>query len=197
MPKRTINSPGTSQTTTPAKTARFQSPVKSSPTSKVRIVKIDVVSVNGNRISEDLPIKTLIELWKSLDTEIAIEGCSSHRRPGGAIRVNYCLKELICLGEIHPEPEFVFERTTTLRTDAFQCKIVGLNDVRAPKVGETVIVCITRTHFAVPLEIIEEWIAKFGTIVTKPRLVTPTIHLNPSPKLKLVSLGSRGIAIAC
>jgi hypothetical protein len=167
------NSPGNTQTTTPAKTARYEAftGVKASPTSKVRLVKIDIVTINGTKISEDLPVKTLIELWKSLETEVEVEGCSSHRRPGGIIRVNFSLKELICLGEIHPEPEFVFERTTALKTDAFQCRIVGLNDVRPPKVGETITVCVTRTHFSVPLEIVEEWIAKFGTIITKPRLV--------------------------
>ncbi len=65
----------------------------------------------------------------------------------------------------------MFERTTALKMDSFQCRIVGLNDVRPLKVRETITVCITRTHFSVPLEVIEEWIAKFGTIITKPRLV--------------------------
>jgi hypothetical protein len=175
MPKRTNNSPGNSQKSTPAKTARIEPP-KSSPTIKARLVKIDIVTINGAKITEDLPVKTLVEIWKSLDSDIEVEGCSSHRRPGGGIRVNYCLKDLVTLGELNPEPDFVFERTTPLRTDAFQCKIVGLNDVRPPKPGENITVCITRTHFSVPLEIIEEWIGKFGTIITKPRLVpeTPT-----------------------
>jgi hypothetical protein len=172
MPKRMHNSPGTSHKT-PSKSARIEPPVqpKRSPSSKVRLVKVDITTKNGNRISEDLPVKTLIELWKSLESDVEVEGCSSHRRPGGGIRVTYSLKNLISLGELHPEPEFVYERTTPIQTDSFQCRIVGLHDVRPPKVGETVTVCITRTHFSVPLEIIEEWLSKFGTIVTKPRSV--------------------------
>ncbi len=177
------NSPGTSHKT-PAKTPRIEprSLPKSSPTSKVRLVKVDIVSKNGGRISEDLPIKTLIELWKTLESDAEVEGCSSHRRPGGAIRVTYSLKNLISLGELHPEPDFVYERTTPIQTDSFQCRILGLNDVRPPKIGENVTVCITRTHFSVPLEIIEEWISKFGTIVTKPRLVK-AIQTWPRPEI--------------
>jgi hypothetical protein len=170
MPKRTNNSPGTSpKSGTPAKTARVEKKPKNTPTQKSKVVKIDIVSKNGNKINEDLPVKTLLEIWNFLDSDSEPEGCSSHRRPGGAIRAAFCLKTPVCLGELYPEPEFTFERTSPLQTDAFLCKIVGLDDVRPPKAGENVTLSITRTHFAVPLEVIEEWISKFGTIVTKPR----------------------------
>ncbi len=36
-----------------------------------------------------------------------------------------------------------------------------------PALKKTITVCVTRTHFSVPLEVINEWISKFGTVVTK------------------------------
>ncbi len=160
-------SPGKNQTITTPKAARIEK--LQSPTVKTNLVKIEILTKNGNKIKEDLPIKTLIELWNSLETDKEIDGCSSHRKGGGIIRAHFFLKQSISLGEIHPEPEFTFERTTPLVTDSFQCKIVGLNEIRPPRSGETITVCVTRTHFGVPLGVIEQWLSKFGEIVTKPR----------------------------
>ena len=84
----------------------------------------------------------------------------------------FYLKKVIGLSEVHPEPEFTFNRTTPIATDSFQCRIAECNGIRRPKKEEVITVCITRTHFGVPLDIIGQWMEKFGQIVTQPRIIT-------------------------
>jgi hypothetical protein len=175
MPKRPhVPAPNSPPAVTPKKVATVEKVNENkrlliSPATKTNLVKIEILSKNGSKLSEDLPTKTLIELWQSLENDAEVDGCSSHRKHGGIIRAHFFLKKQISLGELHPEPEFTFERTTPIATDSFQCRIVGLGDVRKPNPGEIVTACITRTHFSATAEVIEQWIGKFGEIVTKPR----------------------------
>jgi hypothetical protein len=176
MPKRTNEAtPNLPPAVTP-KNARVEEKL-SSPTAKTNHVKIEIYSKNGGKLNEDLSTKTLIEIWKLLDTDAEIDGCSSHKKHGGVIKAYFFLKSQISLGELHPEPEFSYEMTTLLATDTFQCRIIGLNEVRNPKPGEIVMACITRTHFNATAEIIEQCISKFGEVVTKPRYCTK-LYLN-------------------
>ncbi len=169
MPKRThVATPNSPTFVTPAKNAKVDEKLNS-PTLKTNLVKIDILTKNGGKLNEDLPTKTLIDIWKSLDTEVEVDGCSSHKKHGGVIKAHFFLKVPICLGELHPQPEFTYERTTPLATDTFECRIIGLNEVRKPVPGEIVTACITRTHFGATAEAIQEWISKFGEVVTKPR----------------------------
>lgn len=160
-----------SQTSKTPKAAKIVAKAGNSPTGKTQLVKIDILTKNGARLKEDLTVKVLVELWKSLETDSEVDGCSSHRKAGGAIRAHFFLKSPVTLGELYPEPDFSFEKTNqfTQTTDSFQCRIVGLEEIRPPKPGEIITACITRTNFSVPLPIIEQWIEKFGEIVTKPR----------------------------
>jgi hypothetical protein len=182
MPKRSNeDSPRASLLITP-KASRVEATkqVKTlSPTSKSQLIKIDILTKNGKRLDEDLPIKTLVELWNSLEVDTTtVDGCSLFRKPGGVIRAHFFLKEPIALGEIHPEPEFEFQRTNAITTDSYQCRILGLNDFRPPKPGETITICITRTNFSVPFPVIEQWIERFGDIVTKPRYILRLAHFS-------------------
>lgn len=170
MAKRSrSNSSETQQNSPKARRVERPPPAPRSPTAKTQLVKIDILTKNGAKLNEDLPIDTLIELWASLETEAAAEGCSSHRKAGGAIRAYFYLNKAISLSEIHPEPEFNYNRSTPLTTDSFQCRIADCNGIRRPKKEEIITVCITRTHFGVPLDVIEMWTEKFGKIITKPR----------------------------
>jgi hypothetical protein len=175
MPKRShVPTPNSPPGVTPKKVATVEKVFENqrqliSPAAKTNLVKIEIFSKNGNKLNEDLPTKTLLEIWQFLETDAEVDGCSSHKKHGGVIKAHFFLKKPISIGELHPEPEFTFERTSPLATDSFQCRIIGLNDVRKPNPGEIVTACITRTHFNASMEVIEEWIGKFGEIVTKPR----------------------------
>lgn len=169
MPKRTLSSPNQDAQPKTPKTPRIEKvaetpPEKLSPRAKHRLVKIDVFSKNGQKVTEDLTTKQLINIWLSLEPDAEIDGCSSHRTANG-IRAHYFLKQPVSLSELYPEPEFAYEGPEGV----LQCRIVGLTNIRAPRHGEGVTVCITRTHFGVPLEMIERWITKYATIVTSPR----------------------------
>jgi hypothetical protein len=174
MPKRAhVSMPNSPPAVTPKKAATDEriaaNKQLSSPAAKTNLVKIEIFTKNGAKLNEDLPTKTLIDLLLSLDADVEIDGCSSHRKHGGVIKAHFFLKKPISLGDLHPEPEFTYERTTPLATDSFQCRIIGLNDIRKPNPGEIVTACITRTHFNATTEIIEQWFSRFGEIVTKPR----------------------------
>lgn len=168
MPKRELSSPSQAFQPKSPKTPRVGNPAtpptKVSPRAKHLHVKIDVFSKNGQKVTEDLTTKQLINIWMSLEPDAEIDGCSSHRTANG-IRAHFFLKQPVSLSELFPEPEFSHEGTDGV----YQCRIVGLNNIRAPQEGETITVCITRTHFGVPLEMVERWIKKFGTVITSPR----------------------------
>lgn len=171
MPKRTLNSPNQDTQPRTPKTPRVENeknakspPEKSSPRAKHHLVEIDVFSRNGQKVAEDLTTKQLINIWLSLEPDAEIDGCSSHRTANG-IRAHYFLKQPVSLSELYPEPEFTYEGSEGV----LQCRIVGLTNIRAPRLGETITVCITRTHFGVPLEMIERWIMKYAAIITSPR----------------------------
>jgi hypothetical protein len=146
-----------------------------SPTSRIRILKIDVTSCNGQAIhpNTELGSSDLENIWTQTLGRQAVElagyTCSKRNKE---IKIQYQLKQSMSIRDIAHEQEFNHERTTIVGTDVFRCRIVGLNDVRSAVVGEVVKVTVATPNFDItPVQIIA-WMTKFGEVLEDHRYMT-------------------------
>lgn len=138
-----------------------------SPSSKIQVFKIDVVACNGQPIdqSTELGAVDLEDIWtltigRALDE---LNGYSSTKK-NKEIRIQFQLKRPMSIREITNEQEFTHERSTTITTDIFRCRVVGLSEVRQAVIGELVKVTVAQPNFDIPVDQILEWLSKFGEI---------------------------------
>ncbi len=140
-----------------------------SPTSLVRIFKLDVVACNGQPIGKlELASVDIEQIWSdSLLCELSeITGYTSFRTKGNSeIRIQYQLKNPTSIKSIAFEPEFCHERVGPQGVENLKCKVVGLAGVRQAKIGEKVKLTINTPNFDLTPEQALEWIKKYADIV--------------------------------
>ncbi len=139
-----------------------------SPSSKILIFKIDIISCNGQQIAKDteLGASDLEDIWtltlgRGLDE---ISGYSTTKPKGRDIRVQYQLKQPMSVRDIAKEQEFTHERSSIFSTDIFKCRVIGLNEVRKANIGEMVKVTVNKPNFDITPEQVVEWMSKYGKV---------------------------------
>jgi hypothetical protein len=139
-----------------------------SPTSKITIFKLDVISCNGKDLTSiELGAPDLEKIWTdSLIREIdELAGYTSTKVKGGSeIRIQYQLKKPMSIREIAWEVEFNHERDSSKGIENLRCRVVGLNSLRPAKIGEKVKVAIVQTNFDVTPDQIVAWLSRFGKV---------------------------------
>ncbi len=144
-----------------------------SPTSLVRIFKLDVVACNGQPIGKlELASVDIEQIWSdSLLCELNdITGYTSFRTKGNSeIRIQYQLRNPTSIKSIAFEPEFSHERVGPQGVENLKCRVVGLAGVRQAKIGEKVKLTINTPNFDLTPEQALEWISKYAEIHGEPR----------------------------
>jgi hypothetical protein len=139
-----------------------------SPTSKINVFKLDIVSSNGRDLSGvEIGAADIERIWTdSIIRELDdLSGYTSTKSKGGTeIRLQYQLKKPMSIRDIAWEAEFNYEREGTRGTEILRCRVVGLSGVRQPTIGEKVKITVITTNFDISSDQIVEWIAKFGKI---------------------------------
>ncbi len=139
-----------------------------SPSSRIKILKIDVVSCNGQAIhpNTELGAADLESIWAlSLGRqaeELSGYTCSKRNKE---IKIQYQLKHPMSIKDLAHEQEFNHERSSIVGTDVFRCKVVGLGDVRTAIIGEIVKVTVATPNFDITPDQIVEWMSKFGDVM--------------------------------
>lgn len=139
-----------------------------SPSSKIRIFKLDVINCNGQAISQstELGAQDLENIWtQTLGRKIEeLSGYTSTKTQKKEIRIQYQLKNPMSIRDIANEHEFTHERSSVFATDNFRCRVVGLGEVRQATKGETVKVTVNLPNFDITPEQVVEWMTKFGKV---------------------------------
>ncbi len=139
-----------------------------SPTSKVTVCKIDVVSCNGNQLNNvELGAVDLENIWTdSLLRELSeLSGYTSTKTKNNTeIRIQYQLQAPLCLRSIAYEAEFTHERAGPKGVEILKCRVIGLNDIRLAKIGEKVRVTVLLPNFDITPDQIVEWVSKYGLV---------------------------------
>ncbi len=139
-----------------------------SPTSKINVFKLDIVSSNGRDLSGvEIGAADIERIWTdSIIRELDdLSGYTSTKSRGGTeIRLQYQLKKPMSIRDIAWEAEFNYEREGPRGTEILRCRVVGLSGVRQPAIGEKVKITVITTNFDIASDQIIEWIAKFGKI---------------------------------
>ncbi len=139
-----------------------------SPTSKINIFKLDVVSCNGKDLSGiELGAPDLEDIWtNSLIRELdELAGYTATKVKGGTeIRLQYQLKKPMSIREIAWESEFNHERSTAKGIENLKCRVVGLGSLRPAKIGEKVKVTVIQPNFDVTPEQVLGWLSRYGGI---------------------------------
>jgi hypothetical protein len=139
-----------------------------SPTSKINVFKLDIVSCNGRDLSGvEIGAADIEKIWTdSIIRELDdLSGYNSTKSRGGTeIRLQYQLKKPMSIRDIAWEAEFNYEKEGPRGTEILRCRVVGLSGVRQPVIGEKVKVTVIATNFDITKEQIIEWIGKFGKI---------------------------------
>jgi hypothetical protein len=139
-----------------------------SPSSKINIFKLDLVSCNGRDLSStELGASDIEKIWtEGIIRDIAeLDGYTHYKVNGGSeIRIQYQLKRPMSIRDVALEAEFTFERTSAKGTENIRCRVVGLSNLRPAAVGEVVKVSIIKPNFDVTPEQAIEWISRYGKV---------------------------------
>jgi hypothetical protein len=119
------------------------------------VIKIDVLTCNGQKLVEKLPPKLMDLILPQISGSV-IGTCSFKTKE--AVRVHLLLNSPMMLIHLWPMPEYSIVEISNRK---YHFKIVGLNKIRPPNQRESIKLCISRIHFCVPLDIIYGWIKKF------------------------------------
>lgn len=159
---------------------------KPSPSKKSDVVRVDIFSLNGKAFDFKFLGKDVKELWKSLkhDPDNVI-GQSSSKINKNTLRVNIQLRSPIALKDVSPTQDFTFERATVFKNYTFECRVVGLGNVREARIGDTITVCIKRGHFRFKPEEATAWISVFGKILAPLRYLSSISNLLPLVRVNL------------
>ncbi len=163
----------TAEITTPIKKTKMAEkmevpPNPISPSSKISIFKLDLISCNGRDLSStEIGASDIEKIWtEGIIRDIAeLDGYTHYKVNGGSeVRIQYQLKRPMSIRDVALEAEFTFERTSAKGTENIRCRVVGLNNLRPAVVGEVVKVSIIKPNFDVTPEQALEWISRFGKI---------------------------------
>ncbi len=139
-----------------------------SPTSKIEIFKLDVISCNGKSLnSVELGAIDLESIWKdSLLRDLnELSGYTSSKAKSGAeVRIQYQLKKPMSIRSISREAEFNHERTSPRGIEILRCRVVGLSNIRQVTLGEKVKATVINPNFDISPEQVVEWMSKFGRV---------------------------------
>jgi hypothetical protein len=139
-----------------------------SPSSKIKIFKLDVISCNGRDLSGvEIGAATLEKIWtdsiiRELDDLIGYTAIKS--KGGTEIRLQYQLKNPMSIREIAWESEFNHEQEGPRGTEILRCRVVGLSGIRQPTIGEKVRVTFVSNNFDVTPDQMIEWISRYGKV---------------------------------
>jgi hypothetical protein len=166
-PKRKANSPH-SKVPPKKKMNEVDMAETISPSSKITVFKIDVISCSSQPISSlELGAEDLENIWTdSLLRELdEIGGYTSFKAKNNTeIRIQYQLSKPMSIRSIATEPEFNHEKTGAKGTEVLRCRVVGLGEVRVAEVGEIVKATIVLPNFEITPAQALEWISKFGKV---------------------------------
>jgi hypothetical protein len=139
-----------------------------SPSSKINVFKVDVISCSSQSISSlELGAEELENIWTdSLLRELSeIGGYTSFKAKNNTeIRIQYQLAKPMSLRSIATEAEFNHERTGARGTEVLRCRVVGLGEIRIANIGEIVKATVILPNFEITPEQAIEWISKFGKV---------------------------------
>lgn len=139
-----------------------------SPTSKIRIFKLDITSCNGQPISQSIELgaSDLENIWtQTLGRKLEeISGYTSTKTKSKEIRIQYQLQQPMSIRDIANEHEFTHERSSVFATDIFRCRVVGLGEVRQAAKGETIKVTVNLPNFDITSDQVTEWMSKYGKV---------------------------------
>jgi hypothetical protein len=138
-----------------------------SPTSKISVFKLDIVSCNGKPLNKtELCAADLENIWKeSLLRDLKeLSGYTSAKTKNySEIRIQYQLKHPMSIRSISFEAEFNHERSAAQGVEILKCRVVGLNDIRKVQIGERVKITVVNASFDILPHQIIEWLSHFGT----------------------------------
>ncbi len=139
-----------------------------SPTSKVVVFKLDIISCNGKPLnSTEIGSADLENIWTdSLLREISeVSGYTSSKTKNNAeVRAQYQLVQPLSLRSIAFEAEFNHERLGPKGVEVLRCRVVGLNNIRQANVGEKIKATLLLPNFDVTPEQLVAWISRYGKI---------------------------------
>ncbi len=172
--KRKATSPSAPQKPTKRPQSPRKTPVKTkatmedrlSPTAKINVLKLDVISCNGRDVSlVELGAADLEKIWtEGILRELGeLTGYTSHKGDS-VIRIQYQLKRPMSLRDIVLEAEFNFERSTARGLEILKVRVVGLSGLRPAAIGERVKLSIIKPNFDVSPEQAIEWVSRFGRV---------------------------------
>jgi hypothetical protein len=142
--------------------------VQISPSSRITVFKLDIVSCNGKPLNSiELSSADLEFIWTdSLLREAAeISGYTSFKTKNNTeIRAQYQLKQPMSIRDIAFEAEFNHERVGPRGVEILRCRVVGLGDVRPAKLGERVKATLLVSNFDITPDQLIAWMSRFGKI---------------------------------
>ncbi len=142
--------------------------VQISPSSRITVFKLDIVSCNGKPLNSfELSSADLESIWTDslLREALEISGYTSFKTKNNTeIRAQYQLKQAMSIRDIAFESEFNHERVGPKGVEILRCRVVGLGDVRQAAIGDRVKVTLLVCNFDITPEQIVAWMAKFGKI---------------------------------
>ena len=138
------------------------------PTSKISIFKIDVISCNGRDLNHvELGAPDLEKIWTEgiLRNLGELSGYTSSKvKNNTEIRIQYQLKRPMSIRDIALEAEFNFERASPRGLEILKLRVVGLSGLRPAAIGDRVKLSIIKPNFDVTPEQAIEWVSRFGRV---------------------------------
>jgi hypothetical protein len=139
-----------------------------SPTSKISVFKVDVISCNGKDLTNvELAAPDLENIWKEgiLRQLTDLTGYTSNKvKNNTEIRIQYQLKKPMSIRDIALDAEFNFERASARGVEILRCRVAGLNNLRPAEIAERVRVSIIKPNFDITPEQILEWMSRYGRV---------------------------------
>ncbi len=141
----------------PSKKARKEIPPES-------LIRVEVNRKNDKVFDGKLSREDLVKIWLALkqNTE-QLDGIATIQIPGRSLRINYRIKSPVIITKVFKKPDFEWEKTTSIGTDFFSGRVLGLHTVEAD-IGDVVTVCVNRTALEFTNDQIKRWLEGYGTI---------------------------------
>jgi hypothetical protein len=139
-----------------------------SPSSKITVFKLDVITCNGGDLRQvELAAPDLENIWEEgiLRDLTELAGYTSIKvKNNTEIRIQYQLKKPMSIRDIALDAEFNFERSSAKGVEILRCRVVGLSNLRQAEIGEKVKVSVIKLNFDLAPEQIIEWLSFFGRV---------------------------------
>ncbi len=139
-----------------------------SPTSKISVFKVDVISCNGKDLTNvELAAPDLENIWREgiLRDLAELTGYTSNKVKNNAeIRIQYQLRRPMSIRDIALDAEFNFERASARGVEILRCRVAGLHNLRPTEIAERVRVSVIKPNFDISPEQIVEWMSHYGRV---------------------------------